>query len=112
MVKFTFCKNFAEAETKEAEWSKFCDAVTKSVGYDNKDESIKRAMIVGGVREDESRGRADNVQTREIVTIDYDDLCDGVTFADIGFALQLGLGGVAFVAYSTFRSTDEPRAFA
>jgi len=111
MVKFTFCKNFAEAETKEAEWSKFCDAVTKSVGYDNKDESIKRAMIVGGVREDESRGRADNVQTREIVTIDYDDLCDGVTFADIGFALQLGLGGVAFVAYSTFRSTDEAPRF-
>lgn len=111
MVKFTFCKNFAEAETKEAEWSKFCEAVTRSVGYDNKDESIKRAMIVGGVREDESRGRADNVETREIATIDYDDLGEGVTFADIGFALQLGLGAVAFVAYSTFRSTDDAPRF-
>ena len=84
VVTFTYCKNFATAETKSATWPSFAATVSKSVGYDTKEESIKRAMVVGGVRDDEDRGRAENVNTREILALDYDD------FAGAGVVTTLG----------------------
>ena len=51
MLKFTYCKNFAHAETRESEWDDFAEGVSKSVGYAMKEESIRRAAIVGGLRE-------------------------------------------------------------
>ena len=107
-VSFTFCKSFAQAETKSVEWPIFVASVTRSVEYENKQASIARAAIVGGVRDDEQRGRADNVRTRTILTLDYDDL-PGVTLADIEVALLMALD-CAWVAYSTYRHTpDTPR---
>ena len=108
LVPFTFCKNFAQAETKSASWPVFVASVTRSVEYPTKQASIARAAIVGGVREDEARGRASNVKMRTIATLDYDDL-PGLTLNDIESQLTLWLDS-AWVAYSTFRHTpDAPR---
>lgn len=109
IIKFTFCKNFAHAESKEAAWPDFRRALTKSVAYPSKAASVKRAAIVGGLRADETAGRADNVATRTVAMLDYDALPDDTTLDDVELALTLGLD-CAFVAYSTFRHTpDAPR---
>ena len=107
MIKFTYCKNFASAETKEVDWDAFARPLTRSVEFPSKEASIKRGAFIGGVREDESRGREANVRWRTVATIDYDALAVGID--DVQFTLQLSLD-CAFVAYSTFRHTpDAPR---
>ena len=105
-VAFTFCRNFAQAETKSATWPVFVASVARSVQYPTKAASVARAAIVGGVREDEARGRASNVKTRTVLTLDFDDLL-GITLSDIEFQLEFALAGNAYVAYSTFRHTPE-----
>lgn len=110
MVKFTYCKNFAHAETKDVEWDDFAKVATKSVGYDTKEQSIKRAAIVGGIRADESVGRAENIASRTIASLDYDDLPEGTALDDVELALSLGLD-CAFTAYTTFRHTPEAPRF-
>ena len=100
MIKFTYCKNFASAVTKEVEWDDFARPLTRSVEFPSKDASIRRGAFIGGVREDESRGREANVKWRTVATIDYDALSIGIE--DVEFALQITLD-CAFVAYSTFR---------
>jgi hypothetical protein len=107
MIKFTYCKNFASAETKEVDWDAFARPLTRSVEFPSKEASIKRGAFIGGVREDESRGREANVRWRTVATIDYDDLSIGI--GDVEAALQRTLD-CAFVAYSTFRhAPDAPR---
>ena len=107
MIKFTYCKNFASAETKEVEWNDFASALSRSFEFPSKEASIKRGAFIGGVREDESRGREANVRWRTVATIDYDALAVGI--GDVEFTLQLSLD-CAFFAYSTFRHTpDAPR---
>jgi hypothetical protein len=101
-VKLTYCKNFASAETREVEWEKFVSTATKSVGYASKEESVKRAAIVGGLRADETVGRAENIAARTIASLDYDKLPEGTTLDDVELALSLGLP-CAFTAYTTFR---------
>jgi hypothetical protein len=102
MIKFTYCKNFAHAETKEVEWDDFSRVAVKSVGFDTKEQSIQRAAIVGGVRADETAGRAENIAARTMASLDYDDLPAGTTIEDVELALSLSLD-CAFTAYSTFR---------
>ena len=107
MIKFTYCKNFASAETKEVEWDDFVRPLTRSVEYPSKEASIKRGAFIGGVREDESRGREANVKWRTVATIDYDAL--DMRIDQVEFAFQITLN-CAYVAYSTFRHTpDAPR---
>ncbi len=107
MIKFTYCKNFASAETKEVDWDAFARPLTRSVEFPSKEASVKRGAFIGGVREDESRGREANVRWRTVATIDYDALAVGID--EVEFALQLSLD-CAFVAYSTFRhAPDAPR---
>lgn len=107
MIKFTYCKNFASAETKEVEWDDFVRPLTRSVEYPSKEASIKRGAFIGGVREDESRGREANVKWRTVATIDYDAL--EMEIDQVEFAFQITLS-CAYVAYSTFRHTpDAPR---
>lgn len=109
MLKFTYCKSFAHAETKEVAWDDFSRAASKSVGFDTKEQSIKRAAIVGGVRADESVGRAENIASRTMASLDYDDLPEGTNLDDVEIALALGLD-CAFTAYTTFRhAPDAPR---
>jgi hypothetical protein len=110
MIKFTYCKNFAHAETKETDWDDFARVAVKSVGFDTKEQSIKRAAIVGGVRADESVGRAENIATRTMASLDYDDLPKGTTLDDIELALMINLD-CAFTAYTTFRHTPENPRF-
>jgi hypothetical protein len=110
MIKFTYCKNFAHAETKEVEWDDFSRVAVKSVGFDTKEQSIQRAAIVGGVRADETIGRAENIATRTMASLDYDKLPDGTTIDDVELALSLGLD-CAFTAYSTFRHTPKVPRF-
>lgn len=109
-VKLTYCKNFASAETREVEWDKFVSTATKSVGYASKEESVKRAAVVGGLRADETVGRAENIATRTIASLDYDELPAGTTLDDVELALTLGLS-CAFTAYTTFRHTPEAPRF-
>lgn len=107
MIRFTYCKNFASAETKETNWDTFARPLMRSVEFPSKEASIKRGAFIGGVREDESRGREANIKWRTVATIDYDALDVGID--DVEFTLQLSLP-CAFVAYSTFRHTpDAPR---
>lgn len=110
MLKFTYCKNFAHAETREIEWDDFAEGVSKSVGYATKEESIRRAAIVGGLREDETVGRAENIACRTMASLDYDELPAGTTMDDVELALSLGLS-CAFAAYTTFRHTPEAPRF-
>jgi hypothetical protein len=110
MVKFTYCKNFAHAETKDVPWDDFTRVTSKSVGYDTKEESIKRAAIIGGIRADETTGRAENIATRTMASLDYDDLPDGTTLDDIELALRLGLD-CGFITYTTFRHTPSAPRF-
>ena len=104
MIRFTYCKNFASAETKEVEWDDFVRPLTRSVEYPSKEASIKRGAFIGGVREDESRGREANIKWRTVATIDYDALSIGI--GEVEFVLQISLP-CAFVAYSTFRHTSQ-----
>jgi hypothetical protein len=110
MLKFTYCKNFAHAETREIEWDDFAQRVSTSVGYATKEESVRRAAVVGGLREDEAQGRAENIACRTIASLDYDDLPAGTTLDDVELALTLGLD-CAFAAYTTFRHTPEAPRF-
>ena len=108
-VAFTYCVNFGSAETKTTTWDKFAATVSRSEQFETKAQSIRRAAIVGGVRSDEKAGRADNVASRTILALDYDDFPLGTNIAEIEFALEMALG-CSFVAYSTFRHTlDAPR---
>ena len=105
MIRFTYCKNFATAETKETEWEPFAKTLTTFKAFPSKEASVKRAAFVGGVRADEDKGRADgNIVLRTVATLDFD--APQGTLDDIEFALQLMLP-CAFVAYSTFRHTPE-----
>ena len=107
MIRFTHCESFSSAETKEVDWDAFARLLTRSVEFPSKEASIKRGAFIGGVREDESRGREANVRWRTLATIDYDTLALGID--DVEFALQLSLD-CTFLAYSTFRHTpDAPR---
>lgn len=109
MIKFTYCKNFAHAETREVGWESFKTTLTRSVGYGSKKESVKRSAIIGGLRKDESIGRAENINLRTVAMLDYDTLPGGVDIGQVEFMLDIGLD-CAFVAYSTFRhEPDRPR---
>ena len=110
MLKFSYCKNFAHIETREAEWGSFAKAVTKSIGYATKEESIKRAGLIGGLRKDEAKGREENIALRTIATLDYDELPKGFCLSDIELALTINLD-CAFTAYTTFRHTEDAPRF-
>lgn len=109
MIRFTYCKNFASAETKETEWEPFAKALTTFKAFPSKEASVKRAAFVGGLRADEDKGRADgNIVLRTVATLDFD--APQGTLDEIEFTLQLMLP-CAFVAYSTFRHTPEVPRF-
>ena len=110
MLKFTYCKNFAHAETREVEWDDFKHALTTFKTYQSKEQSIRRAAIIGGVRADETVGREANVRERTIAILDYDDLADGIDIDDIEFTIENTLD-CAYVAYTTFRHTPEAPRF-
>ena len=110
-VRFTYCRNFAEAETREAPWDVFAKTLSKFEVFPTKEASVRRAAFVGGLRADEDKGRADgNIVARTVATIDFDDLFEGTTIGDIEFALRFNLE-CAFIAYSTFRHAPERPRF-
>ena len=111
IVKFTYCRSFGEAETKETTWDDFAAGMSRSIGFESKEASINRASIVGGVRDDEVRGRSDNITTRTIAALDYDNMPAGATLDDIEMAMRIDLDGYAYVAHTTFRHTPEAPRF-
>ena len=105
MIRFTYCKNFATAVTLERPWDSMAETLTTSEAFPSKEASVARAAFVGGVRVDETKGRADgNITTRTVATLDFD--APTGTLEEISFALELTMP-CAFVAYSTFRHTPE-----
>lgn len=105
MIRFTYCKNFATAVTLERPWTKMAETLSTFVAFPSKEASVKRAAFVGGIRADETKGRADgNIATRTVATLDFD--APKGTLDEIEFQLDLMMPG-AFVAYSTFRHTPE-----
>ena len=105
MIRFTYCKNFATAVTLERPWDHMANTLTTSEAFPSKEASVKRAAFVGGVRRDETKGRADgNIAVRTVATLDFD--APTGTLDEIAFALELTMP-CAFVAYSTFRHTPE-----
>jgi hypothetical protein len=109
MIRFTYCQNFASAETKEVEWDPFATVLMTFKSFPSKEASIRRAAFVGGVRADETKGRADdNIAVRTVATLDFD--APQGSLADIEFQLGMAMP-CAFVAYSTFRHTPEVPRF-
>jgi len=109
MIRFTYCKNFASAETRETEWGPFATTLSTFKAFPSKEASVGRAAFVGGVRADETKGRADgNIAVRTVATLDFD--APQGSLADIEFQLGMTLP-CAFVAYSTFRHTPEVPRF-
>ena len=105
MIRFTYCKNFATAVTLERPWTKMAETLSTFVAFPSKEASVKRAAFVGGIRADETKGRADgNITTRTVATLDFD--APTGTLDEIQFTLDLMMP-CAFVAYSTFRHTPE-----
>lgn len=105
MIRFTFCKNFATAVTLERPWNEMAKKLTVSKAFPSKEASVAREAFVGGVRADETKGRADgNITTRTVATLDFD--APKGSLDEIEFQLDL-LMPCAFVAYSTFRHTPE-----
>ena len=105
MIRFTYCKNFATAVTLERPWDSVASTLTTSEAFPSKEASVARAAFVGGVRDDETKGRADgNITTRTVATLDFD--APKGTLDEIEFALELSMP-CAFVAYSTFRHTPQ-----
>ena len=105
-ISFTLCKDFMSAETMTAPWSRIVESASKSEGYKTKEESIKRVAIIGGVRKDKNLGRRDNIFTRTMLILDYDNFPKGTTFSEIELTLKRSLK-CAFFAYTTFNHTPE-----
>ena len=59
MIRFTYCKNFASAVTKEVEWDPFATTLMTFKAFPSKEASVRREAFVGGIRADETKGRAD-----------------------------------------------------
>ena len=97
-ITYTYCQNFASAETKEVQWDHFAVGLTTFKVFPSKEASVAREAFVGGVRAD------GNITTRTVATLDF-DAPEG-TLDEIEFQLDLMMPG-AFVAYSTFRHTPE-----
>ncbi len=109
MIRFTYCKNFATAETLERTWPEMSTSLTVFKMFPSKEASVAREAFVGGVRDDETKGRADgNISTRTVATLDFD--APKGTLDEIEFQLDLVMP-CAFVAYSTFRHTPETPRF-
>jgi len=105
MVDFTYCPNFATAESRTLPWEKFRDTLTRSVEYPNKEASKARGAFIGGPLKDPKRNRADdNIARRTVVVIDMDAVCVDIIEAELFLRMNLEW---SFVAYSTFRHTPE-----
>jgi hypothetical protein len=105
MVDFTFCPNFATAQSRSMPWEKFRDTLTRSVGYPNKEASKARGAFIGGPLKDPKRNRADdNIASRTTVIADMDAVF--VDIVEVELFLRMNLPW-SFVAYSTFRHTPE-----
>ncbi len=104
-IKYTYCRNFSSAETREVDWEALAEMLTIFAAFPSKEASVAREAFVGGVRADETKGRADgNIVTRTVATLDFD--APKGSLDEIEFQLDL-LMPCAFVAYSTFRHTPE-----
>jgi hypothetical protein len=105
MVEFTYCPNFATAESRTLPWEKFRDTLTRSVEYPNKEASKARGAFIGGPLKDPKRNRADdNIACRTTVVVDMDAVCVDIIEAELFLRMNLEWN---FVAYSTFRHTPE-----
>ena len=108
-IEFTYCSNFASAESRELPWPDFARELTTFETFPSKQASVARAAFVGGIRADETKGRADgNIIARTVATLDYD--APRVSLDAIDAALEFSLD-CAYVAYSTFRHTPEAPRF-
>jgi hypothetical protein len=108
MLAFTYCPNFATAQSHVIPWEKFCDTLTHSVAYLSKDASRARGAFIGGPLKDPTRNRADdNIASRTAVVADMDAVTVDIVEAELFLRMNISS---ACVAYSTFRHTpDKPR---
>lgn len=105
MVEFTYCPNFATAQSRSLPWEKFRDTLTRSIEYPNKEASKARGAFIGGPLKDPKRNRADdNIARRTVVIIDMDAVCVDIVEGELFLRMSLPW---SFVAYSTFRHTPE-----
>ena len=105
-VSFTLCKDFMSAKTSTGPWCKIVELASNSKEYNTKEDSTKRAAIIGGVRKDENKGRRDNIFTRTMLILDYDNFPKGTTFSEIELTLKKTLK-CSFFAYTTYRHTPK-----
>jgi hypothetical protein len=108
MLAFTYCPNFATAQSHVIPWEKFCDTLTHSVAFPSKDASRARGAFIGGPLKDPARNRADdNIASRTAVVADMDAVTVDIVEAELFLRMNISS---ACVAYSTFRHTpDKPR---
>jgi hypothetical protein len=109
VLAFAYCKSFAEAQTVTKTWSAITRSLQRSVEYASKEASKRRSAFIGGPMTDLGKGRKDNVHTRTLLTLDYDDFPAGTTVDDVQDALAYNLE-CTYIAYSTFSHTlEKPR---
>lgn len=70
-----------------------------------------RSSEIRGATWDDVRGRSDNVSTRTIAALDYDEMAAGTTLDDIEMAMRIDMDGHAYAAHTTFRHTPEAPRF-
>ena len=61
-VTFSVFDNFAAGKNKTIPWDRFAASAVKSVGYDTKEQSIRRKAIIGGPLLRDGKSREDNVR--------------------------------------------------
>ena len=102
----TYCRDFNSAEVMHLSWEQLVKGFAKSVEFDSKEASAKRASFIGGPLTDPSKGRKGNVAVRHLAVLDYDKVDIPLSMVEF---LEI-TGSFAAVIYSTFRHTpEEPR---
>ena len=102
----TYCRDFNSAKVIRQSWEQLVKGFSKSVEFDSKEASTKRASFIGGPLADPSKGRKGNVTMRTLAVLDYDKVDIPLSMVEF---LEI-TGSFAAVIYSTFRHTpEEPR---
>ena len=105
-IRVAICDGFSQARTIQTTWKDFCrEYLSVSVGFKTKQDSLKRRAFIGGPLSIENGKRANNVHRRSLLTLDFDNVAEGIDISDI----ETFRPDVPFnnFAHSTFSHTPE-----
>lgn len=108
-IRVAICDGFSRAKTIQIAWDDFLrDYFSLSVGFRTKKESLIRRGYCGGPLSEENGKRANNVHRRSLLTLDFDNVPDGVDISDIeDFYRDVPFNSFAHTTYS--HTPERPR---